>query len=187
MYVAFLGVVRQQLALGLGQLGGGPKGRGGGGNGNDDSSGSGSDDDEEGGAAGDGACPLGLPFVEELLPDSFLRRQFGSFFEMLHDAGGATPPQLVQQVGWLWQHAWQARSQVLSLSTVLCAPECPPAKRCHTFPNLAPSNRRPSWRPCCATGWAGTTACSRWAGARTATRAPMLATATTRTGRWWSS
>ncbi len=29
------------------------------------------------------AAPFGLPMVEELLPDSFLRKMFGSFFHML--------------------------------------------------------------------------------------------------------
>lgn len=37
-------------------------------------------------AAGDhpkGEAPFGLPMIEELLPDSFLRKMFGSFFHML--------------------------------------------------------------------------------------------------------
>ena len=30
-----------------------------------------------------GQAPFGIPLVEELLPDSFLRKMFGSFFQML--------------------------------------------------------------------------------------------------------
>lgn len=102
LFVAFLAAVQQQLAIGLGpqhkqkqkqrrrgqqQLG--------------DDGASSSDDDEGGAEGGDpgGPCPLGLPLVEELLPDSFLRRQFGGFFEMLHDAGAQVPPALAKQVG----------------------------------------------------------------------------------------
>ena len=98
MYVAFLGVVRQQLALGLGQSGS----NAGGGSGGERRAGGSSSDGSKGEAAScgtdAGACPLGLPLVEELLPDSFLRRQFASFFLMLHEGGCAVPTQLVVQV-----------------------------------------------------------------------------------------
>jgi len=103
LFVAFLAAAQQQLSIGLGQQrqkqqqhsagGGGRSKRRGiiGEEGDGESSNEG--DDEELG----GACPLGVPFVEELLPDSFLRKQFGGFFEMLQDAGGQVPPVLGQQ------------------------------------------------------------------------------------------
>ena len=37
----------------------------------------------EGGDLPKGEAPFGLPMIEELLPDSFLRKMFGSFFHML--------------------------------------------------------------------------------------------------------
>ena len=40
----------------------------------------------EGGGSGEEApqeTPFGLPMIEELLPDSFLRKIFGSFFQMM--------------------------------------------------------------------------------------------------------
>ncbi|KAI8464490.1 MAG: AAR2-domain-containing protein [Monoraphidium minutum] len=98
LFVAFLGAAAAQLAAGLGsgerrqaqqqwqrRRGDGEEG-----------SGSGSDD-EDGGDGGGGPTPLGLPLVEELLPDSFLRRQFGAFFGMLEDSGGDVPPPLAQK------------------------------------------------------------------------------------------
>lgn len=99
LYVAFLGVLQQQLAIGLPQQQarqhqqqpGGQRDEGG-------HSDEGDSGDDGGFGVQDGPCPLGLPFVEELLPDSFLRRQFGSFFEMLHESGNEVPPPLAQQV-----------------------------------------------------------------------------------------
>lgn len=38
--------------------------------------------------------PLGLPMTEELLADSFLKRLFARFYDMLHIAGGSVNPQL---------------------------------------------------------------------------------------------
>ncbi|CAL8470508.1 g10050 [Coccomyxa elongata] len=40
--------------------------------------------------------PLGLPMTEELLADSFLKRLFARFYDMLHTAGGSVNPQLQQ-------------------------------------------------------------------------------------------
>lgn len=101
LFVAFLAVVRQQLAFGLRQTrqqlaGDNPAGSR---TGSDD----GDDAEDEGGVEGvfGGSCPLGIPLVEELLPDSFLRRQFGAFFEVLHDAGGQVPAPLMQQASQL--------------------------------------------------------------------------------------
>lgn len=108
LWVAFLAAVRAQLAAGLpskegcggGSGGDQPRARGGrrrhGSAGEEGGSGSSSDED-----GGGGGCPLGLPLVEALLPDSFLRAQFGSFLEMLHDAGAAVPPQLASQAAQL--------------------------------------------------------------------------------------
>ena len=38
--------------------------------------------------------PLGLPMTQELLADSFLKRLFARFYDMLHAAGGRVKPQL---------------------------------------------------------------------------------------------
>ncbi len=98
LFVAFLAAVQQQLGLGLGRK----AAKGGGGSrppkhtcSSCSDPGNSSDGEDEGDA---GACPLGLPLVDELLPDSFLRRQFGGFFGMLHEAGGKVPPSLAHQV-----------------------------------------------------------------------------------------
>ena len=45
---------------------------------------------------GQGEAPFGLPMIEELLPDSFLRKAFGRFFQMLQVRGGT------QANGWGW-------------------------------------------------------------------------------------
>lgn len=37
---------------------------------------------------GQGEAPFGLPMIEELLPDSFLRKAFGRFFQILQVRGG---------------------------------------------------------------------------------------------------
>ncbi|GBF99801.1 hypothetical protein Rsub_12554 [Raphidocelis subcapitata] len=101
LYVALLRALRQQLAIGLGgQRAGGEAAPG------SDSGSEGSDEDGggggEGAAEGSGACPLGLPLVEELLPDSFLRRRFAAFFEVLQEApGGRVPPALAQEAAQL--------------------------------------------------------------------------------------
>ena len=52
-----------------------------------------------GGGDGIGAALLGGGLVEELLPDSFLKQAFRSFFEMLEEAGSEAPAQLLAQVG----------------------------------------------------------------------------------------
>lgn len=103
LYVALLRTLRQQLAIGLGNQSAGAAGASGS---RRDVSGSGSassDDDEGAGGTGadedGGACPLGLPLVEELLPDSFLRRRFSVFFELLQEArDGSVPPALAHEV-----------------------------------------------------------------------------------------
>ena len=84
LFAAFLAAVRQQLAFGLGGGGGGGEAGG------QQHNGSGGGDDAP--------CALGVPLVEELLPDSFLRRRFAAFFELLAEAGGAgVPPQVARQ------------------------------------------------------------------------------------------
>ena len=101
LFVAFLATVQQQLAIGLGQRqaeGDVRRRQGRPGPGGDDTGSSDDDDEEANGGDEGGPCPLGLPLVEELLPDSFLRRQFGGFFEMLHDAGPQVPLVLAKQV-----------------------------------------------------------------------------------------
>ena len=69
-FTELLRVVRLQLQATLGD-GGPPTGSGG--------------KKEHGGEADvePGQAPFGIPLVEELLPDSFLRKMFGSFFQML--------------------------------------------------------------------------------------------------------
>ncbi|EIE22542.1 AAR2-domain-containing protein [Coccomyxa subellipsoidea C-169] len=47
--------------------------------------------------------PLGLPMTDELLADSFLKRLFARFYDMLHSAGGRVPPQLQAEASRLQQ------------------------------------------------------------------------------------
>lgn len=96
LYVQFLRVLLAQLQMGLGA---GPS--------------------AGGGNAASSPAPFGAPFVEELLPDSFLRHSFAGFFEMLRDAQGAVPPALgaaaEQLQGFLRgsQLGWEFRLHVL--------------------------------------------------------------------------
>jgi hypothetical protein len=122
LFAAFLAAVRHQLDVGLGP--GAPGDARSDGDASDDEGGGGGGGGEGGG--GFGPCPLGLPLVEELLPDSFLRRQFGAFLEVLHDAGPRAPAPLAQQARGAahWGPPWcccrtergQLRAAVLLLS-----------------------------------------------------------------------
>ncbi|KAK9829455.1 hypothetical protein WJX72_005966 [[Myrmecia] bisecta] len=49
------------------------------------------------GSGRDQASPFGLPVMEELMADSFLKRLLARFFEMLHEAGGQVPAPLDQK------------------------------------------------------------------------------------------
>lgn len=106
MFTAFLATVQQQLDMGLGQQRQQQRRRRGGGAGTDQadrgggssSGGDGSDSGSEGNGGAGGACPLGTPLVEELLPDSFLRRAFRAFFALLHESGAEVPPAVAKQV-----------------------------------------------------------------------------------------
>lgn len=85
LFVAFLAAATAQLQLGLGSCGSSSTGR------------------EQGAAAagsgeGVGAALFGEGLVEELLPDSFLKHSFRSFFEMLQESGAEAPAQILAQV-----------------------------------------------------------------------------------------
>jgi hypothetical protein len=57
----------------------------------------------QGGGMESQATPLGLPMVEELIEDSFLRSLSRRFFEALEDAAEAVPADLSAVAEELWQ------------------------------------------------------------------------------------
>jgi hypothetical protein len=165
--VLLLRAVRAQLQQGLG----GTRGGGGGSEG-------------DGAAAGAAALsPMGVPLVEELLPDSFLRHSFGLLLELLQECQAQVSRELWAEVGARllldalagWLAGWLA-GRLLHPPHVAgprSAPQC-----CRQQHAPAPPRRRPrSCAPFCAPRWAGTTASSCWARAR---RGASM-------GRWWLS
>ena len=97
MFVAFLITLQQQLVQGLGQQPRQAHRHAA----QSDSSEFGAADSEQDGRqqGGEGACSLGQPLVEELLVDSFLRRQLRAFLSLLHESVAEVPPALAKQVG----------------------------------------------------------------------------------------
>jgi hypothetical protein len=149
LFVAFLATVQQQLSAGLG-LQQKPqrrqqRRRGGIGEGEGSSS---DDTEDEGdrGASSEGGGALGLPLVEELLPDSFLRRQFGAFLEALHEEGTGSPPALTQQV------RVRSRGGEVSLQSSL---GCSRQHACCSLDVMAQG----CWMPCGAGGFVSAPSC----------------------------
>ncbi|KAG1676959.1 hypothetical protein FOA52_014835 [Chlamydomonas sp. UWO 241] len=91
VFAALMRALRSQLDASLGPD---PKDTGGAGRGG----GGGAGAAGAGGGGGPQEAPFGVPMVEELLPDSFLRRCFGSFFQMLQENSSEVSGELATEV-----------------------------------------------------------------------------------------